>query len=63
MKFWTLHSAMVTLWTGAIVMGLVYFIALKSPEESAAFIIGQVVLGSFGLAREMYLKRNGFKSN
>jgi hypothetical protein len=54
---------MISLWIGSIVMGLVYLIGLKTPEESAAFIVGQIVLGCFGLAREIHLKRHGFKLN
>ena len=43
-------------WVGAIVLGLAYLVFLKSPEESAAFIVGQIVLGVVGVVRELGLQ-------
>ncbi|MGP5159854.1 hypothetical protein [Pseudoalteromonas prydzensis] len=63
MKPWTKHSLMISLWIGAIVMGFIYLFGLKTPDESPFFIVGQIVLGGLGLAREVFLKRNGFKAN
>jgi hypothetical protein len=63
MDIWTKHQLMISLWVGVIVMGLAYFFGLKTPEESSAFILGQVVLGCIGLMREMHLKKYGFKRN
>ena len=42
-----------TVWVGAITLGLAYLVFLKSPEESAAFIVGQIVLGVVGVVREL----------
>jgi len=50
-------------WTGAVVMGLVYLMALKEPEESAAFVAGQIFLGLIGIGRELYVKKQFSKTN
>ena len=38
-------------------------VGLKQPEESAAFIVGQIYLGGLGLLREMHLNKHGFNKN
>ena len=49
-------KTMMVIWSGAVVMGLAYLIFLKDADESAAFIVGQVVLGVIGLYRECTVK-------
>jgi len=49
-------KTMMAMWCGAVVMGLAYLLFLKDANESAAFIVGQVVLGLFGLWRELTVK-------
>lgn len=44
-------------WSGCIVMGLVYFFGLWDGQGSPAFIVGQVVIGTVGLLREIHLDR------
>lgn len=57
------HKIMLRSWTGAVVMGLVYLMALKEPEESAAFVAGQIFLGLIGIGRELYVKKQFSKTN
>lgn len=62
-KIWESHKEMCGIWIGCIVMGLAYLFAFYDGSYSPAFIIGQVVLGVYGLLRELYLKKSGFKVN
>ena len=51
-------SAMRFFWSGCIVIGLVYFFGLWDGQGSPAFIVGQVVIGTVGLLREIHLDLN-----
>ncbi|MFM2668648.1 hypothetical protein AAFX24_28295 [Vibrio mediterranei] len=62
-KLWESHKEMSGIWIGCIVMGLAYLLAFYDGSYSPAFIIGQVVLGSFGLLRELHLNKHGFAKN
>jgi len=50
-------SAMLSFWSGCIVMGLIYLFGLWDGQGSPAFIVGQVVIGAVGLLREIHLDR------
>ncbi len=43
-------------WVGCAVMGIVYLLGVWDGQGSAAFIVGQIVLGIVGVAREFYIK-------
>lgn len=59
MPEWLKTSAgMLFLWSGCIVMGLVYLFGLWDGQGSPAFIVGQIVLGLVGLLRETYISRH-----
>jgi hypothetical protein len=47
---------MLSLWVGCVVMGSFYLVSFGGGNRPE-FIIGQIVLGVVGAAREMYLKR------
>lgn len=49
---------MQSLWTGCIVMGLVYLLGLWDGHGSPAFIVGQIMLGVIGVLREIYIARH-----
>ena len=51
-------AAMLCLWTGCIVMGLIYLFGLWDGQGSLEFIVGQVVLGIIGVLRETYIVRH-----
>lgn len=47
---------MLCLWVGCVVMGSVYLLSFGGGNKPE-FIVGQIVLGIIGAAREMYLKK------
>ncbi len=52
MALWKSASLMRCLWIACIVMGLAYAFFLWDGSGSLAFVVGQVFMGSIGLARE-----------
>lgn len=52
MAFWKSGKAMRCLWIGCIIMGLGYALFLLDERDALPFVIGQIVLGLIGLARE-----------
>lgn len=52
------HESMLRLWIGCVVLGLAYLLFFYDGSESPAFIVGQIVLGVFGISREMHIKEN-----
>lgn len=57
-EFLKTATAMLFLWTGCIVMGLIYLFGLWDGQGSPAFIVGQVTLGIVGVLREIYIGRH-----
>ncbi|MBP4081946.1 hypothetical protein [Aeromonas sp. MrichA-1] len=54
---WWSYKYMLCLWVGCVVMGAFYLVYLWDGKSPVEFIIGQIVLGLVGAAREMYLKK------
>lgn len=53
---WWSHKYMLCLWVGCVVMGSFYLLSFGGGNKPE-FIVGQIVLGIIGAAREMYLKK------
>ncbi|MCS4309690.1 hypothetical protein M2404_004067 [Rheinheimera pacifica] len=57
---WKSHKLMLSMWIGVAVMGAVYLLGIWDGVEHPAFIVGQIVLGCIGAARELHLNKHGF---
>lgn len=62
MAIWKSGNQMRCLWIGCIVMGLAYAVFLLDSREALAFVLGQVVLGLIGLARESVVAKRTTES-
>ncbi|GAB0154699.1 hypothetical protein [Marinobacterium sp. BA1] len=56
---WKDSKAMIFIWTGSLILGVVYLIAFQPEEPEFAFVVGQITMAAFGLMRELHLKAKG----
>lgn len=52
---WKDSKAMTFIWSGSLVLGLVYLIAYQPADPTLAFVVGQITMAGLGLAREFHL--------
>lgn len=57
MAFWKSATMMRRFWLGCVVMGLTYALFLWEGNGTLMFVIGQVFMGSIGLAREAFIAK------